>query len=218
MQRLWSLYNKDEKLRIDDLKPDQVKIILLAIPTAKMEGWFACQEGDLHWQSIAAIPEFYEDVRQIKGLEAAPIKIAAGAEPSISSPVRPTAATNPPANKPTPNRRPLFEDAPDENATGSLMLENVSTRERRSARRFVRQLNFHMRVGDHEFNCLTLDVSMSGISLSEPLPSWAAKTFRAELELNGQKVKVHCAMVSKTQVKFQDSESWHIIRSWIVNG
>jgi hypothetical protein len=203
MQRLWSLYNKDEKLRIDDLTAENVKIILLSIPTAKMSEWFACQEGDLHWQPIATISEFYEDVRQIKGVSFAP-KMAAGAE--YMSPTRP----------PVEERRPLFEDAPEETAK-TLQIENEETNERRSARRFPRQLTFLVSKAGKTFEGETVDISMSGLSLKSPLPDWVTKTFRAHIELNGQTTGVLCLRVDDRKVKFLEADSWNLIRLWIVN-
>lgn len=214
MQRLWSLYNKDEKLRIDDLTAENVKIILLAIPTVKMVEWFACQEGDLHWQSIAAIPEFYEDVRQIKGVTFAP-KMAAGAE-HMSSPAAAASAPHPSPVKPIPERRPLFEDAPDETAK-TLQIENEQTTERRSARRFPRQLTFLISKAGKNFEGETVDISMSGLSLKSPLPDWVTKTFRAQIELNGQTTGVLCLRVDDRKVKFLEADSWNLIRLWIVN-
>lgn len=218
MQRLWSLYNKDEKLRIDDLTAENVKIILLAIPTGKMTEWFACQEGDLHWLPIATIPEFYEDVRQIKGVSFAP-KMAAGAEhmsvPSTPSKTAPE-PIHPVPMKPTEERRPLFEEAPDETAK-TLQIENEETNERRSARRFPRQLTFLVSKAGKTFEGETVDISMSGLSLKSPLPDWVTKTFRAHIELNGQTTGVLCLRVDDRKVKFLEADSWNLIRLWIVN-
>ena len=110
MQKPWSMYNKTEKLRIDDLKTEHVKIILLAIPNSKMGEWYACQEGDLHWQPISAIPEFYEDVRQLKGNALDGQAEDGSAAPELQLE---TDQESKPAKK-QDARRPLFEDAPDD--------------------------------------------------------------------------------------------------------
>jgi hypothetical protein len=206
MQKPWSLYNKEEKLRIDDLKPEHVRIILLAIPTSRMPDWYACQEGDLHWQPISAIPEFYEDVRQIKGK---------GAEEAPPPPRQDPLATPPQAP-----RRPLFEDAPEEmlRTEPTLQMEQLSTKERRTARRYTRALNFRINGGAGKiFDCETVDVSMSGLSLERDLPEWVPKSFRAELSLNKTQVKIKCVKVSDTKLKLVDADAWDVIRQWIVN-
>lgn len=202
MQKPWSLYNKEEKLRIDDLKPEHVRIILLAIPTSQMTDWYACQEGDVHWQPMGAIPEFYEDVRQIKGkMSEAPPK------------QDPLAAPHPVA------RRPLFEDAPADmmKTDPTLQVENSKTKERRTARRYMRNLDFKLVQDSNVFACETVDVSMSGLSLERELPSWAAQKFKAELSLNKQTVKIRCLKVSDTKLKITDADAWDVIRKWIVN-
>jgi hypothetical protein len=192
---VWSLYNKEEKLRIDDLKAEQVRTILLSIPTAKISLWYACKENDVHWQPLSAIAEFHEDVNVIRG-------------ESI------------PDSKPVPDkppRRPLFEEAPGGNTETTLLVDSVQTSERRSARRYRRKLNLIVINGGQSFNCETLDISMGGISLSKDLPTWVPNIFKAELDLNQNRVSVICSKVSSSTVKLKEAESWDLIRQWIVN-
>jgi len=201
MQKCWSLYNKAEKLRIDDLRVDQVKTILLAIPTRQIGNWYACQEGDLHWQSLSDVPDFYEEAREFKG-EGLP------ATPSAPEAVRPM-----------PKRRPLFEEASPEylEAETTLQLESVPTKERRTARRFVRNLKFEVIHGGKKFSCPTQDVSMSGISLKEKLPNGLPKNFRAELSLNGTNVRFLANRVTDNTLKILEADGWDVLRNWIVN-
>jgi hypothetical protein len=199
LHKCWSLYNKEEKLRIDDLRIDQVRTILLAIPTAKISEWCACREGDLHWQSLADVPDFYEDALVEKGRQA---PAPARTEKARSSAV-----------KPQPARRPLFEDGvPDADTT--LQVESAPTKERRTARRYVRNLNF--KISSPPFECATTDISMNGISLKEPLPAEAPKRFRAELSLNGTNLKIHVYKISDTTLRIEDADAWDVLRNWIV--
>lgn len=203
MEKPWSLYNKEEKLRIDDLKSEHVRIILLAIPTAQMTNWYACQEGDLRWQAVGDIPEFYEDVRQIKGTGALPPP----KEETEESPQR----------KEDP-RRPLFEDSPDDSPSNpTLQVDFNSTKERRTARRYPRKLMFKVLQGGKSFQSETVDVSMSGLSIEQQLPNWIPKTFHAELELNKTNIRVLCTRVNESKLKIMESDSWDVIRKWIVN-
>lgn len=202
MEQLWSLYNKDEKLRIDDLKTEHVRVILLAIPTRRMGEWFACRQGDAHWQAIGDIPEFYEDVRALKGV----LPAAAGDGLELPSQMKKVA------------RRPMFEEAPPDFQTNSgLNIITKRTRERRTRRRYSRELQFRVRQSDKEFTCATRDISVGGMSLREPMPKWIPKTFRATLSSHGEKAKVLCERVSETKLKILDSESWELIRKWIVS-
>ncbi len=141
MQKPWSLYNNEEKLRVDDLTSEQVRIVLLATSNARMSHWYACQEGDVHWQPIGAIPEFYEDVRQIKGAPEGDHLTHTEAESAPASPVV----------KAAPERRPLFEEMPEEATSTQLQVENSRTVERRSARRFERRLGFKIAMGGENF-------------------------------------------------------------------
>ena len=55
--KMWSLYNKAEKLRVDDLTLEQVKIVLLGISSRQMSDWYTCQEGQLNWEQLSAMEE-----------------------------------------------------------------------------------------------------------------------------------------------------------------
>jgi hypothetical protein len=198
MQKCWSLYNKEEKLRIDDLRADQVKTILLAIPTSRMGDWYACSEGDLHWQSLSDIPEFYEDAKAIRGESLPPAKKTPARDGKVAG------------------RRPLFEDVRDEQDT-TLQVESVQTKERRTARRYVRNLKFQLIHGGKKFECATQDVSMSGISLKNKLPAGVPKTFRAKLSLQGSNVLILAHKVTDTTIKIAEADAWDVLRSWIAN-
>src|SRR4051812_1108352 len=115
MHKCWSLYNKEEKLRIDDLRPDQVRTILLAIPTSKVGEWYACREGDLQWQSLKDVPDFHDDASVIKGKDPH--------VPSTSQKKDDTPSTS----KPQAPRRPLFEDIELE-SVDTLKLEAAPTK------------------------------------------------------------------------------------------
>jgi len=195
MAKYWSLFNKEEKLRVDDLSIEQVRTILLSIPSSKIREWYAWREGDVNWQSLDEVPEFFDDARAAKGV-AHVSSPASGAE----------------------KRRPLFEDSPPDVSTEiTLGIETVPTKERRSARRFTRRLIFRMSVGENDFECETDNISMAGISLAQTLPPGLSKTFSAELRLQGERLGVLCSQVSDHQVKILEAEAWDKLRQWIAN-
>lgn len=183
MEKLWSLYNKDEKLRIDDLRADQVRTILLSIPQDKTVHWYGCREGDPQWEKLTEIPDFYDHMSKSSLVE---------------------------------SRRPLFEEPADATAP-TLQIESVQVKERRSARRYTRNLIFSAQAGEFIFRCETADISMAGVSLKQDLPSGLASTFRAELTLSGEKVNILCSRITATQLKIVDADGWTLLRQWIVN-
>src|SRR5580658_5311560 len=105
-QRIWSLYNREDKLRVDELTQDQVRTIVLAISKNRMQHWFVCREGDLDWRNIMDVPELFDEPTENNGLP--PRK-----KLSDSRTPTPRQAAREPA------RRPLFEDAPPEMLGGS---------------------------------------------------------------------------------------------------
>ena len=201
MHKCWSLYNKEEKLRIDDLTKDQVRTILLAISAKKIKYWYACREGDLHWQGIADLPDFHDDAMAAKGESSFKSE-----ESKVKDPKKPNG----------PPRRPLFEDGPTLAGT-TIKIEAVQTKERRTARRYLRHLLFRVKFGGTVFECPTKDVSMGGISLTKDLPPIPQKTFRAELLWNDQAIKVLCSRVTDQSLKIIEADSWDLLRQWLVN-
>lgn len=202
MERPWSLYNKEDKLRIDDLKPAQVRVILLSIPAGKMRHWYACQEGGPHWIPLLEISEFHEDVRAMKASASHDLPTNPGEQKA----------------KDQPARRPMFEDAP----TGALdaktlAIESVQTKERRSARRYKRQIHFTADSKDGVFVSQTVDISMSGLSLVDPLPAHFPKTFKARLEVGTEKAIIMVKRIDDDKLQILEANPWEIIRQWIVN-
>ncbi len=217
MQGRWSLYNKEDKLRVDDLSPEQVKTILLAIPTSRMKDWYACRGGEVHWHGISEIPEFYEDVRALRGTtdSANDVNVSADAAKNVNG----QAAPMPPARPAAPHR-PMFEDAQTNMTSPTLAMDHVQAKERRSARRYHCRLEFKIIQGGKAFNSETQDVSMTGMALQEALPTWVPKTFRAEVSHNGQVLSIVAARVEKAsanRLRILEAESWEVLRRWIVN-
>ncbi|MBX3022306.1 MAG: PilZ domain-containing protein [Bdellovibrionales bacterium] len=228
MEPLWSLYNQLEKLRIDALKTEHVRIILLAIPTRRMGQWYACREGDMTWLPISEIAEFYEDVRAMKGLapagEAASDKELAAAVQRADVPSDERRKTSVKTERPPAafhERRPLFEEAPAEEAETvdlktSTGIVAAPVKERRAARRYPRELEFKVRGKEESFVCETQDISLNGIALKRPLPKWVPKTFKAKLSSGDVSVRILCGKVSDSSLRIMEVESWEILRKWIV--
>jgi hypothetical protein len=114
-------------------------------------------------------------------------------------------------------RRPLFEDPPEDKTAPTLQVDFTRTKERRTARRYPRRLGFRVSDAGQVFECETVDISMAGISLDQPLPAWVPKTFTAELSHTKHSIKVMCSKVGDQKLKLRDSSSWDVIRAWIVN-
>ena len=213
MQNRWNLYNKEDKLRVDDLTAEQVKIILLAIPSSRMTHWYACRGGDVHWHCLTEIPEFYEDVRAFRGVHAEAQAEVAAAPAKVPTPEAP-----PVVEQKEQNQRALFEEGALTSPT--LAVELANTRERRSARRYKCRLEFKVIQGGKSFASETQDVSMTGMALKEGLPSWLPKTFRAQVFNNGQVLSIVAARIDKadsSRLKIIESESWDTLRRWIAN-
>lgn len=200
--KYWSLYNREEKLRIDDLSIKQVKVILLAISSRRLADWYACQRGQIGWLPLTQVKEFRQEVEEIR-TPTEPMQMAAGAEPG---------------GGPAP-RRPAFElhVVDDSKSVPTLVVDAKSIKERRNARRYARHLKFACAVEDQLFTCETNDVSMTGFSLTEELPHWVPKVFKAELSLNNHSTSILCERVSDKKIKIASADNWDLLRRWIVN-
>ncbi|NCN41970.1 PilZ domain-containing protein [bacterium] len=211
MSSLWSLYNKSDKIQIDDLKTEQVKVVLLSISSMKMKDWEICKKGTVHWQPLALHPDFYEEVENLKGSSMGPTSSE-------------SASTPPYQNAPSSgeSKSSLFDEIDlDSEETLSLMDgAHVDVEERRSARRHHRILKFEIIQGEKRFETETKDISMSGMKLKEPLPDWIKSEFRAQVSLNDQVVDLRVARLSKdkkdTSVKILDASTWGLLKSWVI--
>jgi hypothetical protein len=188
---------------------------MLAIPMAKMSLWYACREGDLQWQSLTDVADFYDHANKIRHT-ATPTE-------EVTETATASGVTNgPPAPKKSKSkagpRRPLFEEPAEPTKTDrTLTVETTNVKERRVARRFVRNLKFAMANGSDKFECVTLDVSMAGLSLKDDLPADTPKSFRAELRLNDGRVKILCNRISDRSAKILEADSWDLLRQWIMS-
>ena len=216
MERTWSLYNRVEKLRVDDLRPDQVRTILLAIPPSQLSNWYACQEGDLQWVALESVSEFYMD-SMANRQKASALPKASGDDSSNETPDF-NDVILPVSRAKTNQRRPLFEDAPDNVIAGDFEVKSEDREDRRSSVRYPRKIEVRIVLGKKVFSTHTLNISMGGMKLAQELPDWMPRTFRAELALNGQSVYVFCKKIGPDQVRLMESDSWSMIRQWLVNG
>ena len=230
MDAFWSMYNKQDKLRIDDLKTEHVRIILLSIPTSRMQDWYLCREGDIHWHPVTDVPDFFEDVRALKGENSEakekpeqPTNRKPKGRPRVGTPKAEASEDNTNLllkRKPSSSRRPLFEEAAQEDLQTKTRLKVITSviKERRSARRYSRSVLFMVEQGSQAFSSQTRDISLSGLALENKLPTGLPKTFRASLHYKEQSVGVLCARVSANKIKILEADNWNVIRKWIVNG
>ena len=213
MITLWSLYNSVDKIQIDDLKSEQVRIVLLSIPTVRMKDWMICKKGELHWQSLLQAPEFFDDVRDLKG-DTENISLN-----DLSTQSRPDKFKS----QAPPTRRPLFDDINLEaEQTLSLMDQgsNIEVKERRSARRHNKVLGVEISGQAEVFETQTQDVSMSGMNFKDPLPDWVKKKFSISLSFKGRSMKVLCERIdgdsSQTKARILEVEHWEVLKDWVV--
>lgn len=224
--KTWSLYNREEKLRIDDLSLEQVKIILLAISSRRMHEWYACQSGDLSWRPLAEVPEYFNDVHSIQQ-ETASMAKAAGQDFAVGRQTRIAGIkTETKTKKTKPRLKAVPSPKPDAQGeidggliqtVHDLIVDKAQTRERRSARRYARKISFQVTRDQGTFISETVDISMNGLSLREPLPAWVPRAFSATLKLNQYSINIQCEKVSDQKLKITAAESWDLIRQWIVN-
>ncbi len=225
--KTWSLYNREEKLRIDDLSLEQVKIILLSISTRRMHEWYACLAGDLSWRPLAEVPEYFNEVRSIQQ-DTASLQKVAGQDFSSGRQTRVAGRTKTQTKTKKTKPRLKAVPSPKPDASGEidggmiqtvhdLVVDKSQTKERRSARRYARKISFQVTKEQNSFNSETLDISMNGLSLREPLPAWVPRAFSATLKLNQYSINIQCEKVSDRKLKITAAESWDLIRQWIVN-
>lgn len=212
---LWSLYNMEERHRVDDLPLSHLLIILSAIPPARLDDWVAWRPGAKDWQTLETYPELSETLETLRHLYE---------------------HTGPfPMDR--PDQTPLYSETvsrqqesstqinlePDENENSSeleLELNFDRDADRRTARRFKTDLLVEVKAGKNRFVSHTVDISMKGMRIRDALPEWVPLQFQATLYKEGHSINLLCRRVQRTttQARIEAVQSPGALRQWLMKG
>lgn len=198
----WSLYHRDEKNQIDDLRTDQVEAVWAAIPVSHRSGWLIWREGFKTWKPFEEFPIMLEDLRKTD--------VSRGFQP----PVPPTKAIE--------DQEREIESLLDHELNFTLTQRNHAHSESRRQGRYDGKFHVRIRVAENAFETQTANISMEGMLLQSPLPNWVPKYFTVELSLDGATIPLLCSSVKvdkgvpRVRVRIESNDNCEVLRRWLV--
>jgi len=190
-----------EKKLVNNLRTDQVEVVIEVLSKAQMAEWFVWREGLPSW---APLTEFS--------------LLAQAALTSASVASTPPIPVQAPKKPLTPPARVYEESLPN------LSLINEGMNEDRDHSRFIKVADIRIVSNDRIYSNKTVDISLKGMQVKEPLPSGLPHFFSVELKLNGRAITVICSEVKNadgspsTRLKIEKNEHVQLLRTSLLAG
>lgn len=196
---VWSLYCVRSQEHVDDLTAKQIKIICSSLPADDRTNWLAWHKGADEWKPIEKFVEFFPSDEAVEHKQATP-----------------------PSNAEAPNFNDrLFED---ETTMLNLNMADVSTSERRTHQRVLREFPVELRFVRGKMSSKTVDISIGGMKLEDKLPLATHSPFRAVITgPRGMNLEVQCALISNpneqggSRIKILMNPNVSLLRQWLLN-
>lgn len=197
----WSLFNRDEKNQLDDLRTDQVEAIWAAVAKGQRPQWMIWREGFKTWKPFEDFPLLLEDLRK--------------ASAAVPHPLPP----EPP--KKIEDQEREIEAMLDNEFKLTTTKRNPSLADNRKQGRYEGKFKVRVRAGEHVFRTYTANISIEGMLLQRPLPSWVPKYFTLELSLDDSTIPLLCSAAKgsgrdRSRVRIESNDNCEILRRWMV--
>lgn len=213
----WSLYHKTERNQLDDLRTDQVEAIYAALPKAHRKEWLIWRESFQGWKAFEDFPEYIKALRNMKDPTAAP------KPPQVNSDERTDRTRVSTSLSPSSKDRTVVAkfSAEDEVVNLSLQEDGLDTRDHM---RFDKKFDIRLSYGKKFFASQTVDISLKGMLIKDPLPSGLPPFFSIEIKTSQGVVPVICSVVtpspgaSMTRLRIEVNEFVHLLQAALFVG
>ncbi len=202
----WSLYITFEGLTLESLDLSQVLAVVKSLDESSRQAWLVKRPYETQWRRLDDMPEIYEHVSgQISRFQGQVLPKAVGESyaPNIETPL-------------------VIDWSDSDLRTLSTMKPHESTgSERRGARRFTQELTVRIVGSTQVFESHTVNISMTGLSLADPLPDWIPRRFSAYLLRNGQAIPFFGTQLSSgnsKRIRVTHVELKNLWRKWVLGG
>lgn len=198
-EQLYSLIDKSDSHRIDELTRSEIKIIARSISPRRLPRWFIKPDSATDW---VPLKKFLESI----GSMSAPVAVGHSGPP------------------PTPGNEDFkflkLKKAVDHVSEKSIVLDSVERLDRRGSRRFHHKIKVTIYLGPARFETMSTAVSMTDILLSDAVTVPISSTVDAKLEYQGKTMKVKLSPIgqqptSKFRIDWMDSPD--LLRTWLLN-
>ncbi len=215
----WSLYHKPEKRQIDDLKTDAVEVISEVIPAKDRADWLIWREGFATWKPLEDFPNLLSSLRKA-GMMSAPsqpapapaqrdiatrldsgVKLGGAAAAETPSSAATVSNAGPPAGAPKPGaKETTVQDrlARQGNLDESVEFDLIAEYEAIGHRddRYPKKWQVRIITEGKPIVLTTVDVSLRGFSVREPLPKGLPRYFNVEVAAGNIVVPMICSEIA----------------------
>lgn len=168
----WSLFHTPEKRQINDLRTEHVEAVFECVPTKDHKDWVIWREGFRSWKPFSDFPQLITSLRQLEPA-------------SAEKPAPPTKAE---VNE--PKIRKIDEQI------DTVAFEFVPEGEKpEREERFAKTWELSILVGNHRIAAKTVNVSLHGMQLAEPLTQSLPRYFTVEVRGAGPTFSVVCSAI-----------------------
>jgi hypothetical protein len=173
----WSLFHAKEKRQIDDLKTENVEAIFEILPVKDQRDWLIWKEGFRTWKPLSEFPQLLIGLRSSTQV----------AQPAQVMPIPPKITVTTGKNLATP-----LSDQDDSTVHFALSEDTgLGDRDTRFPKRWDVRLVGEKKITTNQ----TIDVSMHGMQLRDPLPDDLANYFNVEVRAGSQKIPLLCSKI-----------------------
>lgn len=202
-EHYWSLYHSAENNQLDNLRTEQVEAVFAALPKSILPEWSIWREGFETWKPLEDFPQLLLSLRKVENQSVPtppPPKAKALAQGTVMHAAKAKGAAANFKNDTISDVVDLAEVSQkkfeiSEADDLDLSFESVSSAEERNNFRFNKHFDIRLIAGNQVWQNRTLNVSLKGMQLAQPLPANLPRYFNVELRHRDQSIQMVCSSV-----------------------
>lgn len=195
----WSLYNAREKNQIDDLRTDQVEAIFAAVPQRQHADWIIWREGFSAWKPFEEFPQLLVSLRKLKEPFSLPPPPSTAQTAKATQSAQVTQANR--TTSATKISKGINEIGEVSEVDIELSLVVAAPGDDRGRGRYHKKFDVRIFAGDNVFETTTIDCSVNGMKVKDPLPSGLSRYFNVELVMGDRIIPLVCSEVKSDDGK-----------------
>lgn len=207
----WSLYNSAEEVRIDGLRTIQIQALLRCLTRTSLDEWMLWQEGTDYWRPAS---EVHAELQKTSGL--------------FNVPPRPPPVGQSKAEKVEHIRKIAYEEDPESQSQISLISpanpREQNAMDKRINPRFILRLGVQITIGGKLHTNETINISMGGIKLKQPLPEGTKGVLDVKIVNGPHEMVLRCRTLQAkneeqvTRLLIEGIPKPDVFRAWILAG
>ncbi len=181
----WSLFHKNEKRQVDDLRTDAIEVVYEVIPLKDRADWLVWREGFRNWKPLDEFPQLILSLREAGQMNAPSIPAPAPA------PIQKTEVFETRVATTVQDRLARQGSLNDSVELGIVDDSDLADRDNR----YVKKWELRILTGGKPVINQTVDISNRGMNLRDPVPKGLARYFNVELVVADLSIPLMCSEI-----------------------